>query len=102
MNIKDIKFSGQTSSGQWVEGDLLHEGDILLIVQPMARHVIEPSSLRLYIGKQDRLGNNLYTGDTVMVDGTDNRYCVEVQAFATAEDGCYLCERQLSTAQLMV
>ncbi|MBQ3336318.1 MAG: hypothetical protein IJG80_02835 [Selenomonadaceae bacterium] len=102
MNIKDIKFCGRTKSGQRVEGDLLHEADVLLIVQPRARHVIIPSSLRMYIGKQDRLGRNLYTGDAVTVEGTNNSYCVEVQAFAVAPDGCYLCERQLNTSQLTV
>ena len=59
-----IKFEGRDSYGQWHEGDLIHEAEIVMIVEPRARYVVDPRTVKQFVCF-DKNGRSIFEGDVV-------------------------------------
>ena len=61
--MKAIKFTGRNSYGQWFTGNLVQEA-CTMIVNNVGRFVVEPESVKQFIGV-DKHGREIYEGDIV-------------------------------------
>ena len=68
MKNGNIKFKAKRlDSGEWVEGDIMHtiEDTIIIEIDGVGVHVIEPSTVCQFTGLKDCKGKEIWEGDIV-------------------------------------
>lgn len=68
MKIEDIKFKAKRlDNGEWVEGDIMHtiEDTIIIEIDGVGVHVIEPSTVCQFTGLKDCRGEELFEHDII-------------------------------------
>lgn len=72
-NCGKSKWCGKTTDlneNIWIFGDLRHFNGDVWIVNDTQKAKVEPDSVGWYIGKQDKDGQDIYTGDLVEIEQT--------------------------------
>lgn len=68
MKVENIKFKAKRlDNGEWVEGDVMHtiEDTIIIEIDGVGVHVIEPSTVCQFTGEKDMNGDEIYIGDII-------------------------------------
>ena len=68
MKIENIKFKAKRlDNGEWVEGDVMHtiEDTIIIEIDGVGVHVIEPSTVCQFTGLKDCRGEELFEHDLI-------------------------------------
>lgn len=103
--MRVYKFRGRTfETGQYVYGDLI-QGDNGVYIRQWtdgAEIEVDNDTIAQFTGERDLDGNEIYEGDVLVLDynGVHYEYTVNLQAFATTKDGCYLTEKQFKNYRL--
>lgn len=103
--MRQIKFRGKTLDGKIVFGYYVPTCPMSSfpgIVDDMDYiHAIEPDSIAQLVG-HDKDGNEVYEGDILVREfyGKRYEYKAHLGSFATADDGCYIGEKQFATSTL--
>jgi len=78
INTREIKFRGQiTDIKEWVYGDLTHQYSKYWIYQNRKEINIIPETIGQYTGLKDKNGKEIYEGDFLQYDDSDeiNNWC---------------------------
>lgn len=68
MKVENIKFKAKRlDNGEWVEGDVMHtiEDTIIIEIDGVGVHVIEPSTVCQFTGLKDCRGEELFEHDLI-------------------------------------